>query len=369
MPVMALQAPGEPGRIYVVEQGGYVRVLDKGKRLTKPFLDLHTKTSTGGEQGLLGIAFPADYTTRRKVYANYTDSAGSTTIVEIPVANGVAQAARARRLLQVTQPYPNHNGGNLQFGPDGLLWVGLGDGGSAGDPEGRAQNPSTLLGKIFTLDVRSARPSPKLVGIGVRNPWRYSFDRRTGDLWIGDVGQGDVEEIDVVRHADIESLGTGLLNFGWDVYEGSQELREQAARPWPTGQARRRVPPLVRLLGDRGYVYRGRAVPSLRGRYLYSDYCSRHRLVAAGDGRQASRRAVQGAEPDLVRRVACGRALRGLAERHRLPHRQVAVSSRFGGEPAGSARALRTQVRSATRSGSEARVRRAQTRRPARQTG
>ena len=270
---MALQAPGQPSRIYVVEQGGYVRVLDKGKRLTRPFLDVHTLISTGGERGLLSIAFPVDYATQRKVYANYTDTDGNTTIVEIPVANGVAQVARARQLLKVTQPYPNHNGGNLQFGPDGLLWVGLGDGGSGGDPEGRAQNPDTLLGKIFTLNVRSAQPSPKLVGIGVRNPWRYSFDRSNGDLWIGDVGQNEVEEIDVVRHADLVS-NPGLLNFGWDVWEGSKSFESKPLGPGRLVKPVAEYPHSSGCSVTGGYVYRGRAVPSLRGRYLYSDYCS-----------------------------------------------------------------------------------------------
>ena len=277
-PVMALQAPGEPTRLYVVEQEGYVRVLDKGKRRTTPFLDLHTKVSTGGERGLLGIAFPSDYATRHKVYANYTNTDGNTTIVELPVANGVAQVARARQLLQVTQPYPNHNGGNLQFGPDGLLYVGLGDGGSGGDPEGRAQNPGTLLGKLFTLDVRSAQPSPKLVGIGLRNPWRYSFDRRTGDLWIGDVGQDSIEEIDVVRHSDpaFSDPGstTALLNFGWDVYEGSKSFENKPLGPGRLVKPVTEYPHSLGCSVTGGYVYRGRAIPSLRGRYLYADYCS-----------------------------------------------------------------------------------------------
>lgn len=270
-PVMALQAPGQPTRLYIVEQTGYVRVLDKGKRRAKPFLDVHTRITAGGEQGLLGLAFPPDYATRKKVYANYTDTTGATRIVEFPVRNDTAVASRGRQLLEVPQPYSNHNGGNLVFGPDGLLWVGLGDGGSGGDPENRAQNPDTLLGKLFTIDTKATHPTPKLRAIGLRNPWRYSFDRRTGDLWIGDVGQGELEEVDVVRKPVLRA--GGLLNFGWNVYEGSKRFSD---RPLGPG---RLVKPITEYSHGQGcsitggFVYRGKAVPSLRGRYLFGDYC------------------------------------------------------------------------------------------------
>lgn len=268
-PVLALQAPGEPRRLYVVEQTGYVRVLDRGVRIGRAFLDLHGKVSSGNEQGLLGMAFPPDYAKRKRVYINYTDRAGATNVLEVPVRGGIARVAGARRLLRVVQPYPNHNGGHLVFGPDGLLWVGLGDGGAGGDPENRAQNPATLLGKLFTLDVdERPSPTPTLVGIGLRNPWRFSFDRATGDLWIGDVGQGDIEEIDVVRAGRRE-----LLNFGWNVFEGSRRFSDK-----PLGQGKL-VRPIAEYGHDLGcsvtggYVYRGAAVASLRGRYLYGDYC------------------------------------------------------------------------------------------------
>ncbi|MFN8223820.1 MAG: PQQ-dependent sugar dehydrogenase [Gaiellales bacterium] len=271
-PVLALQAPGEPGRVYVVEQTGYVRVLENGRRRSKPFLDVHARVSGDNEQGLLGLAFPPDYATRKRAYVNYTDGSGATVILELPVRNGVAQLSRARRLLRVAQPYANHNGGNLVFGPDGLLWVGLGDGGSGGDPERRAQSPQTLLGKLFTIDTRAARPRPKLVAIGLRNPWRYSFDRLTGDLWIGDVGQGDVEEVDVVRKAQLQKRE--LLNFGWDVFEGSRKFEDKPLGP---GALVRPMAEYTHADGcsiTGGFVYRGKAVPALRGRYLYGDYCT-----------------------------------------------------------------------------------------------
>jgi glucose/arabinose dehydrogenase len=201
---------------------------------------------------------------------NYTARAdGATTVARFRVSGGRAVPASRTILLRVAQPYANHNGGNLVFGPDGLLWVGLGDGGSGGDPENRAQNPATLLGKLFTLDVRATSPAPVLVGLGLRNPWRYSFDRATGDLWIGDVGQNLYEEVDVVRRGT-----TGLLNFGWDVYEASHPYESKPLGPGAL------VKPVAEYSHDDGcsitggHVYRGRAIPALRGRYLFGDYCT-----------------------------------------------------------------------------------------------
>jgi glucose/arabinose dehydrogenase len=269
-PVFATQAPGEPGRIYVVEQGGLVRVVD-GKRLrAAPFLDVRGLVVAGGEQGLLGLAFPPDYVRTKVVYVNYSARAGgATTIARFRVSGRRAVPSSQTVILRVAQPYPNHNGGNLMFGPDRKLWVGLGDGGSGGDPEDRAQDPSTLLGKLFRLDVTKARPTPELVGIGLRNPWRYSFDRATGDLWIGDVGQNAYEEVDVVRRGS-----TGLLNFGWDVFEGKHPFE---SKPLGPGKL---VKPIAEYSHDDGcsitggYVYRGTKLPALRGRYLFGDYCT-----------------------------------------------------------------------------------------------
>jgi glucose/arabinose dehydrogenase len=269
-PVLALQAPGEPGRIYVVEQGGLVRVVERGAIRSTPFLDARRLVVAGGEQGLLGLAFPPDYRRSRTFYVNYTArGTGATTIARFRVTGGRAVLSSRKVLLTVAQPYANHNGGHVVFGPDGALWIGLGDGGSGGDPENRAQNPDTLLGKLFRLDVRRAKPVPELVGIGLRNPWRYAFDRATGDLWIGDVGQNAIEEIDVLRRGT-----TGLVNFGWDVFEGSARFENKPLGP---GRLIEPVAEYSHALGcsvTGGVVVRGTQVPALRGRYVYGDYCS-----------------------------------------------------------------------------------------------
>jgi hypothetical protein len=269
-PVAAVEAPGEPGRLYVVEQPGRIVVVERGKVRARPFLDIRSRVAYGGEQGLLGLAFSPKYARDRTFYVNYTASPdGSTRIVRYRARNGRALPASAHQLLRVVQPYSNHNGGNLVFGPDEKLWVGLGDGGAGGDPENRAQNPDTLLGKLFTLDVLRANPKPQLVAIGLRNPWRYSFDRTTKDLWIGDVGQGAIEEIDHLPR------GTrGLVNFGWDVYEGRSTFEDKDLGPG------RLVQPVAQYTHDDGcsvtggYVYRGKVVRRLVGRYVFGDYCS-----------------------------------------------------------------------------------------------
>ncbi|MGL6280026.1 MAG: PQQ-dependent sugar dehydrogenase [Gaiella sp.] len=269
-PVLATQAPGEPGRIYVVEQRGLVRVVERGRIRPTPFLDARSLVVAGGEQGLLGLAFPADYRRSRVFYVNYSARAdGATIVARFRVVGGRADPASREVLLRVAQPYANHNGGNLAFGPDGKLWVGLGDGGSGGDPENRAQDPDTLLGKLFTLDVAAADPKPVLVGLGLRNPWRYAFDRRTGDLWIGDVGQGEIEEINVLRRGS-----TGLVNFGWDVFEGSARFEDKPLGPGTLVKPIAEYSHAVGCSVTGGVVVRGPQVPALRGRYVYGDYCS-----------------------------------------------------------------------------------------------
>lgn len=267
-PVFVTQAPGEPKRLYVVEQGGKVKTV-VGGRVKATFLDVTPLTQGGGEQGLLGFAFAPGYPRTPFVYVNYTARAdGATTIARFRVVRGRAVRTSRTTLLIVAQPYANHNGGNLAFGPDGRLWIGLGDGGSGGDPENRAQNPATLLGKLFTLDVRQARPRPVLVAIGLRNPWRYSFDRVTGDLWIGDVGQNAIEEVDVLRAGT-----TGLVNFGWDVLEGNDKFEDKAFGPGTRVDPIATYPHSEGCSVTGGYVYRGKTVTSLRGRYVYGDYC------------------------------------------------------------------------------------------------
>ena len=269
-PVFVTQAPGEPGRLYVLEQSGTIRVVERGRIRATPFLDVRGLIVAGGEQGLLGLAFPPDYARTRRFYVHYsTRPDGDTVVARYRVQSGRAVPSSRRTILRVDQPYSNHNGGHLVFGPDRRLWVGLGDGGSGGDPENRAQNPDTLLGKMLRLDVRLASPRPEIVALGLRNPWRYSFDRRTGVLWIGDVGQNSIEEID-----RLERPGTDLVNFGWDVYEGASSFESKDLGPG------RLVQPVAEYGRDGGcsvtggYVYRGTAVPRIAGRYLFGDYCS-----------------------------------------------------------------------------------------------
>lgn len=269
-PVAVVQAPGERGRLYVVEQGGLVRVVERGRVRRAPFLDARSLVVAGGEQGLLGLAFSPRYASDRTFYVNYTAREdGSTRVVRYRSANGRAVRGSAQEILRVEQPYSNHNGGNLVFGPDGKLWVGLGDGGSGGDPENRAQDPDTLLGKLFRIDVRQASPTPELVAFGLRNPWRYTFDSKTGDLWIGDVGQGEIEEVDRLPRGT-----TGLVNFGWSRFEGRSRFSDRSLGP---GRLVQPVAQYTHAFGcsiTGGYVYRGKAVPRLAGRYVFGDYCS-----------------------------------------------------------------------------------------------
>ena len=267
---LGLTAPrSEPGRLYIVEKIGRIRVFERGRVRSTPFLDLRGRVSTGFEQGLLGLAFHPNYARNRKLYVNYTDTRGDTRVVEYRTNGQRVLPATRRQLLFVDQPYENHNGGHLVFGPDGLLYVGLGDGGSGGDPENRAQNMRTLLGKMVTIDVNRRGARPRIVALGLRNPWRYSFDRASGDLYIGDVGQGAREEISYVRRRS-----PGIENYGWDVYEGRTRFEDKQ----PSGG--RLVFPIAeygRSLGisvTGGFVYRGSRVPAIRGRYFYGDFGS-----------------------------------------------------------------------------------------------
>lgn len=268
-PVQVVSTPSEPQRLYVVEQIGRIRVVQSGRLLAAPFLDVRSKITSGGEQGLLGLAFDPAYKKNRYLYVNYTDRKGNTNVVRYRTDGKRAIASTARRLLFVSQPYPNHNGGNVVFGPDGYLYVGLGDGGAGGDPEDRAQDMSSLLGKLLRLDVRRPGSKPVIVALGLRNPWRYSFDRKTGDLYIGDVGQGSTEEIDFTPR-----VSPGLENYGWDLYEGSRRFEDTLQGPG------RLVGPVFEYGHDEGcsvtggFVYRGRALPAQTGRYVFGDYCS-----------------------------------------------------------------------------------------------
>jgi glucose/arabinose dehydrogenase len=263
-PVFVTGAKGEPGRLYVVEQGGRIMVLQSGRRRATPLLDIRRLVTSGGEQGLLGLAFHPSYPKVRKLYVQYTARDGSTKLVEYRT-NG-STASSPRQLFSSSDPYGNHNGGMLAFAPNGRLFFTMGDGGAGGDPENRSQNMRSLFGKLLSINV--ATKGLKIEALGLRNAWRFSFDRANHDLYIGDVGQGDVEEIDYTPAAS-----PGLENYGWDVYEGRSRFEN---KPLGTGKL---VMPVAQYRHDDGcsvtggYVYRG-SNASLRGRYIYGDYCS-----------------------------------------------------------------------------------------------
>ena len=279
---------GDPRTLYVTEQPGRVRVIRDGVLLPEPFLDLTDRVGArGNEQGLLGIAFAPDFAQSRKVFVNYTDRAGDTVIAGFLAREDALSAdpASAWTVLQIDQPCANHNGGQLRFGPDGMLYIGTGDGGSAGDPLNAGQDVRTLLGKLLRIDVsQSSARAPyripadnpdfgpgsrrELWAIGLRNPWRFSFDRLTGDLFIADVGQNRFEEI------NFQPAGSrGGENYGWRLREGFAPFRED--RP-PEGL----TDPIWQYGREDGcsvtggYVYRGNAIPALYGAYLYGDFCS-----------------------------------------------------------------------------------------------
>jgi glucose/arabinose dehydrogenase len=265
-----VSTPAEPRRLYVVEQIGRIRYL-VGGRPNGTFLDIRSRVASGGERGLLSLAFSPSYARNHRFYVNYTDLNGNTRVVEYRSRNGKAIPTSARQILFVRQPYANHNGGELQFGPDNLLYVGMGDGGSAGDPGNRAQNLSIRLGKLMRTNPSARRPVWRIVGYGLRNPWRFTFDPANGDLYIADVGQSRWEEIDYRSRADLNALA----NYGWNVYEG----RSRYGSGTPSASGRLVFPVFVYDHGQGcsvtgGYVYRGRAVPSAVGRYYFGDWCS-----------------------------------------------------------------------------------------------
>jgi glucose/arabinose dehydrogenase len=260
-PVYVASAPGDARTLYVVDQPGRILALSRGRR--RVFLDIRDRVRAGGEQGLLSVAFHPDYARNHRYYVDYTDRDGNTRVVEYPVG---------RQLLFVRQPYANHNGGQLQFGPDGLLYVGMGDGGSGGDPGNRAQNLATPLGKLLRIDPLKPKARWFTAGYGLRNPWRFSFDRARGDLWIADVGQNAWEEIDLRRRGQLARR----WNYGWSILEGRHRFK--------AGSLNRNAPYVAPVHEyshaaggcsvTGGYVYRGTAVPAARGRYFFGDYCS-----------------------------------------------------------------------------------------------
>jgi len=269
-PVHASAPRSEPGRLYVTEQTGVIRIVEGGRLRATPFLDIRSLVQSGGEQGLLSVAFHPRYAENRRFFVNYTDVNGDTRVVEYRSKGARAVPSSRRELLFVRQPYANHNGGQVAFGPDGYLYVGMGDGGSGGDPENRAQNLGSRLGKLLRLNVDRRGAKWQIAGFGLRNPWRFSFDRETGGLYIGDVGQGEWEEIDYVSRAS-----PGLENYGWDVFEGRHRFEDK--EPNPRGKLVEPVAEYDHSEGcsvTGGFVYRGSDAPELRGRYFYGDYCS-----------------------------------------------------------------------------------------------
>ncbi len=277
------------GRLFVVQQEGLVRILRNGAVLREAFLDIRSKTRGEGESGLLGVAFPPDFATRQRLYANYTNLDGNTVIAQYRVSNNpdIADADSEVVLMTMAQPYENHNGGQIRFGPDGYLYVGMGDGGAGGDPHGYSQSPTSLLGKMLRIDVESEPGTvripadnpfretpgtrPEIWALGLRNPWRFSFDRSTGDLWIGDVGQETWEEVDFQPAAS-----RGGENYGWNLMEGAHcylENCDPAGLALPVAEYNHEgADGGCSVTG--GFVYRGRMSPDLRGVYLYGDYCS-----------------------------------------------------------------------------------------------
>jgi glucose/arabinose dehydrogenase len=292
------------GRLFVAAQTGQIWELAGGQRQPSPLLDIAGRITSGGERGLLGLALHPQFPADPRLFVNYTDRGGDTVIASYQVASGEsarADPASERVILHQDQPFPNHNGGGLAFGPDGYLYIALGDGGSGGDPQGNGQRLDTLLGKILRIDIDRADagrayripPDNPFVGrsgargeiwhYGLRNPFRFSFDRLTGDLWIGDVGQNSREEIDVAR------AGTSGLNFGWAIREGFACFpanRSCSAEGLTAPVAEYRHDVGCTVIG--GYAYRGSALPALVGWYAFADWCTGVLFVieAARDGRQ-----------------------------------------------------------------------------------
>jgi uncharacterized protein (TIGR03437 family) len=275
------------GRLFFVQQDGYVRIFRGGALVAQPFLDISAKTIAGGERGLLGLAFPPGFAQKQRFYVNYTDLNGNTVIAQYRVSSNpdVAAAASETVLLNIVQPFANHNGGQLRFGPDGYLYIGMGDGGSGGDPLNNGQSLGTLLGKLLRIDVESnpGRVSippdnpfvntpgarPEIWAFGLRNPWRFSFDSATGDLYIADVGQDMYEEVDFQPAAS-----RGRENYGWNIMEGAHCYLQAGCS---TQGLTLPVTEYTHADGCAivgGFIYRGRVSPGLRGIYLYGDWCS-----------------------------------------------------------------------------------------------
>lgn len=302
-PVAMIVAPGTD-RLFVVERVGTVRAIGEGGLSEEPLVDISDETVAEGERGLLGAAFSPD---GERLYLSYTNLNGDTRLHEWEVRGSAVDDASRREVLAQPQPFANHNGGHILFGPDGLLWFGLGDGGSGGDPGDRAQDPDTLLGKILRFDPTAQGGDPygvpgdnpfaggggrsEIAVLGLRNPWRFSFDRATGALWIGDVGQNEVEEVTALPAGGI--LGA---NLGWNRLEGTQPFEGDA----PAGA----VAPVYEYRHDEGssitggVVYRGEAIPDLQGAYLFGDLAAAEIWALPTDGTSVAERVSLGVAVD-----------------------------------------------------------------------
>lgn len=277
-------------RLFIVEQVGTIRIIEENQQVSStPFLNITNKVRFGGERGLLGMAFHPDFANNGFFYVNYTNTLGNTHIARFQV---VAEATTVDPnsesiLLTIDQPFPNHNGGNLKFGPDGYLYIGLGDGGSFGDPINAGQDNQTLLGKMLRIDVDNEMPyaippdnpfvndssfRPEIWATGLRNPWRFSFDRMTGDLWIADVGQDRQEEINFIPSSNLNGL-----DFGWRCYEGNNLFNQNGCADESTFYFPIHTYATIPTVGESitgGYVYQGRQNPDLVGQYIYGDFVS-----------------------------------------------------------------------------------------------
>ncbi len=314
LPVHLAAPPRDYERLFVVEQAGTIRIIKSGRTLPNPFLDIRDRVRSGGERGLLSIAFHPDYASNRRFFVYYTESTGDLAISEFSTpqtAPDAANPASEQRLLTIPhRKYGNHNGGQLAFGPDRFLYIGTGDGGAGGDPDNNGQNKASLLGKLLRIDVDSratgkpygippsnpfiaeGNTAPEIWAFGLRNPWRFSFDRATGDLYIADVGQNAWEEVNVQPAA-----GGGGANYGWRFMEGLHCYDPPSGCP-----TRGLTPPVLdyphkpggqSITG--GFVYRGCLIPDLHGTYFYGDYVKGFiRAFALRDGRATQERDITG---------------------------------------------------------------------------
>ena len=287
-PTYLTNAKDGSGRIFVVEKKGQIKVIKDGKVLAEPFIDIVSQVgSKGSEQGLFSVSFHPNYQESGRFFVNYTNLDGDTIVSEYKVSNNPDKADQnsERIILKIEQPAPNHNGGQLKFGPDGYLYIGMGDGGGAGDPRENAQNKRVLLGKMLRLDVDGEKPygipknnpfvekkevRPEIWAYGLRNPWRFSFDPITGDMYIADVGQKDWEEIHFQSGKSI-----GGENYGWDLFEGFHEFEPEEG--YDTNNVTMPVAEYGHNQGcsvTGGYVYRGKRYPTISGTYFFADFCS-----------------------------------------------------------------------------------------------